>query len=365
MIFPTNMTNMTDVQETLNHPDADPSSASTTPEQAVETPASAPLAEEQAQVEDAKQAAEPSTAGDKDANKKATLLDVVKSALKENKPDSGSSAEGDTKVAAKAPNAEDGPVKDDGTKPKAEEPKPADDVPFHNHPRWKEIKSERDALKPRAEQYDKVVQFMQTNQLSAEEMRDGMMVMALMKQNPAEAYKALKGYADRLAVFAGEALPEDLKGKVENGFADQDTVKELAALRAQQQFQAQRQQQMEAARQQEQIRLAQEAEQRAAVERGFAVDTWAETQKARDPQWAEKFPMVETRVKALLLETPVRTPDEAVKLAQRALADVEGWMARAGNKSVPIRQPASAMSSANARPAPRSLLDVVKAGLNT
>ena len=359
------MTNMTDVQETLtNQSEAASSAAPTTAEPALEARESALPAETQAPETDAKQAAEPSTAGDKDANKKATLLDVVKSALRENKPDSDSSTEGDAKVAAKTDNAEAKPVMDEGQKPKDDQAKQADDVPFHNHPRWKELKSERDSLKPRAEQFDKVVQFMQTNQLSTQEMAEGMQVMALMKQNPAEAYKALKGYADKLAMFAGEALPEDLKGKVENSYVDQDTAKELAALRAQQQFQAQRQQQMEELRQQEQIRLAQEAEVRVANERALAVDTWAETQKARDPQWAEKFPMVESRVKALLLETPIRTPDEAVKLAQRALADVEGWMARAGNKSVPIRQPASALSSANARPAPKNLLEVVQASLN-
>ena len=359
------MSNIPDVQETLNQPDATSSVAPTTAETAVETRDTAPPVEAQAPVEDAKQSADPSDAGDKDANKRATLLDVVKSALNKGQPDSDSSTEGDTKVAAKAPNAEGGSVKDDGSGQKANGPKQADDVPFHNHPRWKEIKSERDALKPRAEQYDKVVQFMQSNHLSAEEMRDGMMVMALMKTNPAEAYKALKGYTERLAQFAGEVLPEDIQTKVKDGYTDEETAKELARLRAQQQFQVQRQQQMEAVRQQEEALRAQQAEVELGNQRALAVDTWAETQRARDPQWAEKFPMVETRVRALLLENPVRTPDEAVKLAQRALADVEGWTAKIGNRGVPIRQPASALSSANARPAPRSLLEVVQASLNT
>ena len=357
------MTNIPDVQETLNQPDPAPS-AEPTNTLPVETPAvaetPAPEArEESAPQNDAKgRAAAPSVADDKDAKKKATLLDVVKNGLEKGKPDSVSSTEGEKRDTAEGKANEAKASQDDGQQPKEDAQKAAEKVPFHNHPRWKEMVSERDALKPKAEQYEKITTFMKNNALSENEMVEGFKVMAMMKQDPAEAYKALRSYVDKLAPLAGEVLPEDLKKRVDEGFDSEESAKELARLRAEREFNAARQREAELARQHEEAA----ARQQALV---TAVESWEREVEAKDPDWSKKYNLVQDRVRVLLSTERPANPSDAIKLASRALADVNASLSSVTGRNTPLRAPTSSMSSASTRPAPRSLLDVVRLGLNT
>lgn len=356
-----NMTNIPDVQETLTQPAPAPSAEATNDQ----VPATAPVTEQPAPEArgadvlqpDAKTSAVSSAAGDKDANKKPTLEDVIQDGFK-GKADSGSSTEGDSTESADAKNAEEQGSQDDAQAPKDGSQKQADKVPFHNHPRWKEMLAERDALKPKAEQFDKIDTFMRTNALSPQEMAEGMKVMALMKVNPVEAYKALRGYVDQLAPLAGEVLPEDLKKEVEEGFIDEGRAKELARLKAEREFAVSRQQ--EVLEQQEQARVV--AFQR---EVATAVSAWEKTEQARDPEWSVKQEMVLDRVKALLASERPASPSEAVELARRALADVNSRLRPILGRSAIPKGPTSSLSSANTRPKPASLDDLVRMGLNS
>ena len=354
------MTNIPNVQQTLNQPDSAPS-AEPTNTLPVETPAAteAPAPEarsESAPTNDAKSAAGSSTAGDKDANKKATLLDVIKDGLSVGKPDSASSTEGDKRASAEGKVSDENGSQDDGQAQKDDAQKAAEKLPFHNHPRWKEVNAKLKEAEPAAEQYRKITTFMETNGLSQHEMVDGFRIMAMMKQDPAEAYKTLKGYVDKLAPFAGEVLPEELAKRVDDGFDSPETAKELARLRAQQDFNA--------ARQQEEL---QRREQQQAAERTHAmvsaVQAWEEAEKAKDPDWSEKYEMVNDRVIALLRTERPASPSDAIKIAQRALADVNARLRPLAGRSNPIKSPTSSLSSASTRPAPRSLDDVVRLGL--
>lgn len=305
---------------------------------------------------DAKPSAEPSAAGDKDANKRATLLDVVKAAY-EGKPDPKSSNGEDKTDTAQAKNAEVERGQDDTVHPKDGLPAQADKVPFHNHPRWKEMLSERDALKPKAEQFEKITKFMSDAGLSAKEMADGMHVMAMMKTNPQEAYKALQGYVNQLAPIVGEVLPDDIRRKVDEGFVDPESAKELAMLKAERDLIVRRQAEM-----------AQRAEQEAVVnnQRAMqdAVAQWETTEKAKDPDWSVKYEMVMDRVKALLVTERPSNPSEAIEIARRALSDVNTRLRPYTGRNTTIKSPTSSLSSANTRPAPRTLHDVVLANLN-
>lgn len=357
------MPNISDVQQTLNQPDSAPS-AEPTNTLPVETPAVAEAPAPEARVESAPQndakerAAAPSVADDKDAKKKATLLDVVKNGLEKGKPDSVSSDEGEKQDTAKGESDEVKTSLDDGQPPKEDAQKAADKVPFHNHPRWKEMVAEREALKPKADQYEKITTFMKQNALSEQEMVEGFNIMAMMKQDPAKAYKALRGYADKLAPLAGEILPEDLKKRVDDGFDSEESAKELARLRAERDFAAARQK--EAAERLEFERAAQ-------VEREIysAVTSWEQTEEAKDPDWSKKYNLVSDRVSVLLTTERPANPSDAIKLARRALADVNASLSSVTGRNTPIKAPTSSMSSASTRPTPRSLLDVVKYGLNT
>lgn len=330
----------------------------------MQEPSGAPVSDSRVNVadtgignQDANNSAETSAAGDKDANKRTSLLDVVKAAY-EAKSDSGSSAEGEQTESAKA-GADDGSGSlDDAQAQKDGGQKAADKVPFHNHPRWKEMISERDALKPKAEQYEKITTFMQNAGLSSKEMADGMHVMAMMKTNPAEAYKALQAYVQQLAPIVGEVLPDDLKKDVEEGYINDTRAKELARLKAERDFAAARQ-----------AEAHQRAEQNELVARQTAmhdaVATWEASEKAKDPDWTAKQEMVMDRVKALLVTERPSNPSEAVELARRALADVNSRLRPFAGRNVSLRSPTSSLSSANTRPKPSSLEDIVRLGLNS
>jgi hypothetical protein len=343
--------------ETLNNSEATSAPVDNTQDvNPIETTPAETTVQDEVSTTDAKNSTDTSAVGDKDANKRATLLDVVKAAY-EGKPDSDSSAEEDKTVSADVKNTETQGNQDDSQAPKDVSQKPADKVPFHNHPRWKEMITERDALKPKAEQFEKITKFMQDSGLSSQEMADGMQVMAMMKTDPQEAYKALQAYVNQLAPLVGEVLPEDIKQKVEDGFIDADTAKDYARLKAQQDYNLQRQ---------AEATQRNEANQSAANQRAMhdAVAQWESTEKAKDPDWSVKYDMVMDRVKSLLTTERPSTPSEAIKIASRALSDVNVRLRPYAGRNVPIKNPTSSLSSTNSRPVPRTLHDVVLANLN-
>jgi hypothetical protein len=349
------MSEHTNVQETINQADTASSAVDTNTNQTQETASfennRADVPQSDQGSSDANNSAGTSAAGDTDAKKKATLLDVVKNVANKGKLDSDSSTEGEQTKSALGSEAD--AAGKDGQQQKVDPEKQAEKLPFHNHPRWREMISERDALKPKAEQYDKITSFMTSNGLSAQEMAEGIGIMALMKNNPAEAYKALRKHAEALAVYAGEALPEDIKAKMDDGFIDADTARELARLKAEREFMESRQRQ-EAERQEQQYADLQRKQIH------DAVATWEASEKARDPDWSKKYEMVMERAQVLIQNGQPKNPQEAVEFAKRALADVNARLRPLSGRSIGLRAPTSSMSSASARPVPRSLEDAVR-----
>ena len=353
------------MSETLNSTGSEPSIDPTSTTQA---PIQAPVEQNAApQVSAAPEAptlnegtAGSSPAGDTDANKKISLLDVVKNAS-EGKSDTASSTVGDQKVSAQG-SAADGQGLDSQGQKKAPD---AQELPFHKHPRWQEMVAERETLKPKAEQFEKINHFMTSNGLTPQEMAEGMYVMALMKNNPVEAYQRLNGYVQNLARFTGDVLPPELQTKVDEALIDKESAKELARLQAERDFIMGRQAQAYQRSQQEQEYIQQEemvARSQAMVN---AVSQWEQVERSRDPEWSAKYEMVQDRVKALLAERPASNPSEAIEIARRALSDVNARLRPLAGRNTPLRVQTSSMSSVSASPAPRSLADVIRLGLQT
>ena len=326
-----------------------PEAISDTPQ--ASAPASEPISTpaETPEVADAKQDSTPisSGAGDQDANKKPkSLLDAVKSAVQKTAADAGSSpveTNGASASGAKPPE----PSLDDKAKDKAGAD--ADQkLPFHNHPRWKEVVAERDAYRTDAGEYRKITNFMSTNGLSNEEVVEGFQIMALMKVNPAEAHKKISEYKARLDAIVGEVLPEDLSEKVRDGFIDKDTAKELAALKAQQKLAEQRQ--VQAIQDQDlQVRKGIHA----------AVVNWEQQMKVKDPDWSAKQEMVIDQVKLMLSAEQPSTPEQALALVERAHSTIRERLARFAPRRQPVSNVASSTSSANATALPSSLKQAV------
>lgn len=319
------------------------------------TPAAEPLSSPQPETPaveaDAKENSTPisSGAGDQDANKKPTsLLDAVKRAAQKSADADSSTVEANGKSAKDASSPQ--PSLDDKAKDK--EKTDADQkLPFHNHPRWKEVVAERDAYRTDAGEYRKITTFMSQNGLTNEEVVEGFQIMALMKTNPAEAHKRISEYKAQLDAFVGEVLPQDLHQKVEDGFVDKDTAKQLAALQAEKQL----------AQQRHQYAMEQQAQQARAGIHG-AVVNWEQQMKVKDPDWSAKQELVTDQVKLMLAAEQPSTPEEALALVERAHSIIRERLSRFAPQRRPVSQVSSATSSANAAPAPKSLLEAVRLG---
>ncbi|MEI7837901.1 MAG: hypothetical protein WCK05_15980, partial [Planctomycetota bacterium] len=161
---------------------------------------------------------------------KAKLLDVIRS------------------VVSKAPQKEASSAIQEPVKVLAAQPEtPQDDakLPFAHHPRFKELlnqnrdlrsskvtKEEFEVHRADANSYRKVTGFMDTYGLKIEDVAEGFNIMALMKTDPAAALKRLQSHYNQLQKVTGNVLPDDLREKVESGFTDEETARELARRRA-------------------------------------------------------------------------------------------------------------------------------------
>lgn len=314
-------------------------------------PEAAPISQAETPVADAKQESTPSSsgAGDTDANKKpASLLDAVKSAARKAADAASSTVEtnGASAKDASSPQAGLDDTAKDKSKPEADQK-----LPFHNHPRWKEMVSERDSYRTDADQYKKITTYMQSNGLSQDEVVEGFQVMALMKNNPAEAYKRIKDYADRLAQYAGEKLPEDIAKRVDDGYIAPEDAKRLAVLEAEKKL-----------REERDAAFAQQREMHTRQSIHSSVVSWEQQMKAKDPDWSAKQEFVTEQVKLMLQNEQPSNPEEALALVERAHSIVRERLAKFVPQRRPVTPVSSASSSATAVPQPRSLLEAVRMG---
>lgn len=316
-------------------------------------PASADPAATEATVD--ANAADPSPVDSSDANTPASLLDVVKAAVaKEPEQEASSTPEGD-------------PVTPPAEEEAAAEPDAADDadLPFHNHPRWKQVIAERDSLKDPAEKYGLITGFMQEHGLSNEEVAEGYEVMALLKSgDPAKLTQARDWFASRLDVLdgmLGHSLPDDIQQKIDEGLLDEDSGLELAQARAAKTLLAQ------------QATQRTEADKAAETQRGAtaittamvsAVEAWEARTKATDPDYLKKADLVIAKSQAIVARTgtPPRTPEEATALADQALAEVNALFKSALPKPRAIVPPPAGQSTV-ATAQPQTLRAAIDAAL--
>lgn len=301
-------------------------------------------------------AAESSDAGTTDANEAPkSLLDVVKSAVeKVTKAPEDSSTPEEAKQEAEA-------------KPETDEPKADDaDVPFHNHPRWKQIVAERDAAQADATEYGKITTFMEVNNLVATEVAEGFEIMALLKQGTPESIeKALEWFEPRTAMLreaVGRTLPADLQEKVDTGMIDADVAAELAQARAGQALRERHGEATAAAAAEAQQREAAQVTQRSMMD---AVTAWEKRTAGADPDYAEKkASMVETTARAIIQRTgkAPASADEAVALVDQALNEVNASLKALIPKPRPITPAPTSMSARNSV-VPKTLREAIEASL--
>ncbi len=310
-------------------------------------------------------AAASSADGDQGAKQdapKPTLADVIKTAVAE-----GS----DEKVASPAPVKDGSKVEGDDAAAKADgEHKPEDDakLPFHNHPRWKqvigenaEIKAKVATLEPAAQQFEKIESFMTQHQLTHEEVGEGFIIMAMAKAGDPRVIQKLDDFRNKVALAIGEAVPADIQEQIDSGALTEAAGKELAKTRAQLKMtEAQTARRSEA----DAEKKAKDDADALKKELQGAVTAWDAEQRKIDPDFAKKESAIARYSRALILEHgQPRNREEAVNLVKAAYAEVNKDFGAVIPQKQAAKHVPSAPSSHGASQQPKSLREAVARAL--
>ena len=182
------------------------------------------------------------------------------------------------------------------------------DVPFNQHPRFQQVIRERSEFKADSDEYRKITSFLDANGLTPKEASDGIEIMALMKLDPAAAWKRLQPLVKNVLIAAGEILPDDLDKRVQAKELTRDAALEVSRARAavvvqgaRQKFDAERGQRQQASEVSSSI--------------VSAVSDWENDRALKDPNFKAKLPRLQEKI-AFLHATEGRPKDAAGAKAQ-------------------------------------------------
>jgi hypothetical protein len=306
-------------EEELTEPDSSSSS-----EETQEVDESSPVEEEVSSSDTTEEVAEET---------ETSLMDVVQDAMPKEEEEVAE-AEETTSEEIKSETEVEEPVAD---------PDDWSDVPFNKHPRFRKLIAEKNELKKLSEQYQgdsvqygKIADFIAENNLTAEDAAEGFRLMAQLRNDPEEAYNLLQGHLNSIGELTGKTLPEDIQGRLDDGFLDEDGAKELSQARAN----LQREQTLrEKSQKQSQVADKQTRQNKAQAQRQHltkVVQDWEATTKNSDPDFSLKQDEINDRVAALVNERgrPV-TSQEVLSIANDAYVTVN----QRYKSRIPSRQP--------------------------
>lgn len=289
-----------------------------------------------------------------EADTLSVVRDVVE-AREEEQAEAAPSAEGEEGTEGDAPAGEQDDV--DYT-----------DVPFNQHPRFKQLLAKAKANEQDAGRYHNVEAFLDQNNLLAAEAQDVMVIAGLAKTNPVEAWKRVQPWVQTLLMAAGEVLPQDLADRVTKNELSRDVALELSRTRA--------------------ATAANEATQKFERERGqrqqqtqqgrVLMDTaeqWVGQRQIRDPNFAAKQPRLMERIALLQRTEGVPNTPDGVKAQLKKAYDAVNKEFRpapvaavpAKGQPQPARRPAikpvtggAQVASSAAQPKPKDTMDVIR-----
>ena len=331
-------------EEELTEPDSSPSSEET------EIDESSPVEEEVSSSDTTEEVAEET---------ETSLMDVVQDAM----PQEVEEPEETTSEEIKSEAEVEEPVAD---------PDDWSDVPFNKHPRFRKLIAEKNELKKLSEryqgdsaQYGKIADFIAENNLTAEDAAEGFRLMAQLRNDPEEAYNLLQGHLNTIGELTGKTLPEDIQGRLDDGYLDEDAAKELSQARAN----LQREQSLrEESQKQAQVVDKQTRQNKAQAQLQHlqkVVTDWEATTKNSDPDFSLKQAEINDRVAALVNERgrPV-TSQEALGIANDAYATVnERYKSRIPSKQ-PIRTSTGGRLGGTPKAEPSSMREAIAQALS-
>lgn len=308
-------------------------------------------------------AAESSPAETKGA-KKVDLLTAVSEALKPKKEKSPDSAEDpDPKPDAKDAKKEGDEAEEEGALSQEELAllKPKTRARMNNLLADRSrLRSEVDALKPKADELDKMVGWFRKSNLETSEVNQLFDVGAKLKNDPKAAYEIIKPIFMQLQQMVGDILPEDLHRQVAQGQITLEAAQELSRARSGNTL-AERQRAATEKATQERTEAERHQTHVASVQ--TAVSTWESSKEKADPDWKLKQPHVMRAIKVAIAEQGYpKTVDDAVKIADQALKDVNAELKGFAPRRKEMKAPSEA-GSPSATAKPKTFMEYIDAGL--
>jgi hypothetical protein len=234
------------------------------------------------------------------------------------------------------------------------------DVPFNTHPRFRSLIAEKNELKETAaklqldsDQYAKITDFIDKNNLTSKDAVEGFKIMAAIKNNPDHAYKMLSHHFGNVSKRTGRSLPSDIKSRMDDGFLDEAAAKELSQTRA-------KLAEVQNLRKADQAKNVQQKDGHQSDMLSSALQTWGETTLAKDVDFGLKQEEFNDRVVALVNERGrPETQSDVLGLVEDAYATVnERFKARQPQPQA-IRTATGGKLSGTPRLEPKTLSDAI------
>ncbi len=224
------------------------------------------------------------------------------------------------------------------------------------------VRDELRAAQPNLKAYNDLRTYCQSNGMTADDFQFGLGIMALVKNDPAEAYKQLQPILRQLQAHVGEILPQDIQQALDDGKISEAHAKELAAARRRTAFVETKSAERD------------EATRRADYERQLtdhntkvtsSIEAWEQQWKASDPDYPKVKQRVWERMVVLLNEatengTKLLTPEATVEIANRAKKDVKDWLAEALPRPREVKKGPESGNNLNTKKQPTTALEAAK-----
>ena len=230
------------------------------------------------------------------------------------------------------------------------------DVPFHKHPRFRQLLSERNNYRVGSEQFRKVQTYLDTNGIAPTEFVETLEVVALMKRDPRAAWEQkLKPFVTNLLHEIGEVLPPDIQQRVQRGEMSREAAAEFSRLQAQSQI---TQRQREIDRQ----RVEQQRQHEIVTARQAAAGDWWAEQTRKDPALtAREDEFLEVVLRLKHVDGEPTSPQEVRAQLEKANGILRQRAKAAAPRPKPMNPITGGRPTGNHAPEPSTTLDVIRA----
>lgn len=209
---------------------------------------------------------------------------------------------------------------------------PDEELPFHKHPRFQQVITERNEFerqiseyKPAADRMAGVEKFCRDNNVPAVDYDESIRLAALTHSNPTEALARFKKIVENLEVQTGSALPQDLQKRVDDAKLSIEDAQELAKARLEKNQATYQAKAVEAT-----------AAERAQKELVSSLDAWTQAKIKSDPSFKPKgkesedgkYELVTDKFLALWQQNPPKNVSDAVALVESAYKNVHDFIER-------------------------------------